>query len=207
MICPITPQMLRDDWPGRTDLTSTQSALLGTLSDAELQRALEDAYLRADYQDVWDNLFDVVGGAATRDLVEHLPDPKRARKGTKDVCTECGLPITAETGGGWTDDIMGSNACPKGGEHSPTEALRKLQEMLKAAQATPRSDRSTVWVLVTMTDSESVATLWSSAAEAYGCLRDNFLDGDTMIADEDVVTTILTHQGDVNILIDEIELP
>lgn len=137
MSCPVTPEHLRNDWPERSDLTPQQRDLLNVLPDERLNKALEEAFTSSPaHPNAWYGILDSVRDAATAILVADLPDPKAARKGTKDECSECGLPITAQKGGAWIDDIMGSDACPKGREHNPVEVGRKFREALQhVAQA------------------------------------------------------------------------
>jgi hypothetical protein len=64
---PISVVMLRDDWADNPDLTETEVALLGALSDETLQEALDTAFRAVE--DHWYSILDNVRGDATRALL------------------------------------------------------------------------------------------------------------------------------------------
>lgn len=134
MTIPITPQMLRDDWPDHPDLSESDKLILGSLTDPQLSEALEEA--GAGYENTWFQMLDEVRGTATRRLLASVPSADNAPDGTSDECVNCGLPITRQDGE-WQDLFMSNPVCMSGGDgnnpatHSPKAVLAAYMKALQ----------------------------------------------------------------------------
>lgn len=156
---PITPQMLRDDWPDNPSLSKSERHILASLGHSQIQDALDLAM--SGYEDVWYNMLDEVRGIATRNLLASVPRADSADEDTKDVCSNCGLPITM-TSGSWTDDIMGSDDCSNAGEggdgHAPQAVLAAyLKALSDGARAKQAQSGAGFQMLVTLKDANPSA--------------------------------------------------
>lgn len=132
IVNPITPAMLRESWTDdHPSLTRSDKAVLGSLNNAQVQEALDEAMLR--HGGVWANMLDEVCVSTTANLLASVPTADSAPEGTLDECQNCNLPISRK-GGAWIDDIMGSVSCMSNGDNGVHNPRGVLAAYLKALQ-------------------------------------------------------------------------